>query len=125
MTTFAVGDTVRVKVTGELVEIDDVNENTTYQEDNEYFASGFRIDGTRTVEIDSPSDIEKVEIGPLPTAEQIAATLSGTLHQADDDSVRVIETSTNGPVIEVFGRDSVGIEIAFQVTVGEVRRVQL
>jgi hypothetical protein len=120
--TYKVGDTVRVKKTGHLVELDDVNQNPYYERDEEIWAEGMRLDGVGTAYFDSPDEVEKVEVKPLPTAEDIAKEVSSRLHSGFGDVIDVHETSVSGNTIEAVGRDSQGMQVAFLVTVHQVER---
>lgn len=122
---FRVGETVRVKATGLLIELDDVNPNPNYEADEEFWGEGFRLDGAGNVIIDLKDEIEKVDLKPLPTAMALAQEVSSRLHSGFDDVVNIHETSVTGATVEVCARDSQGIELTFQVTVHHVQRATL
>jgi len=119
---FKSGDTVRIKSTGRIVEDLDINANPNYAADDEIWAEGYYLDGNGTADINSPDEVERVELKPIPTARQIAEQISSDMHGGWGDVISVSETGLDGATIEAFGRDGQGIGVAFLVTVHEVRR---
>lgn len=114
MSDFKPGDRVRVKKTGEVIRLDDVNDNPNYATDDELFAEGWSVHGSVTIM--SPDEIEKVD-WTEPTPEAIAKALSSELHKWDD-GIEVHETSNEGDgLIAVLARWN-GVEGGFYVRFG-------
>lgn len=120
-----VGQTVRIKQSGRLVRLDDINSNPNHAADNEHWGSGWYLDGGGTTVIDADHDIEKVDLKPIPTAEQIADQIAQAMHGGYDEPVVVRETSQDGATIEDLGRDAQGVPVAFRVIVHQVQRAEL
>lgn len=109
-----VGDKVRVKKSGEVFTVEDINDNPNYVADDEIYASGWG--GRGSVDVDSPDEVEKIDWA-APTPETIAKALSLALHASDGD-LEVHETSNEGDgLVSVVGRWK-GMEGGFNVRFG-------
>lgn len=122
--TFYVGDIVRKK-NGLQFELDDVNPNPNYKEDDELFASGWSEYGTEDVE--DESDIELVmsakdaKARVLPTEDEIAGGLN-LLGDGWNGVVDVIEMDKEGASLLCYGTTRDGLSVSFRVTVSDVER---
>lgn len=126
MTTYKVGDIVRRKGSSVEIELEDINPNTNYAADDEYFASGWSVYGTE--DISQPDEIELVMSGKeavarkLPTADEIVRSLDIT-GSGWGDVIDIGETEPDGPgSLLAYGKASNGLRVAFRLTVSEVER---
>lgn len=110
------GQTVRLKKSGAVVRLEDINDNPDYLKDDEVWAMAWGEHGT--VSIDSPEDIEPFDV-ELPEANAIASEISGTLHSGFGDDLSVFETEVDGGVIYVQAKYR-GLPVSFAVTVGNI-----
>ena len=111
MSEFKEGDYVRVKATGEVMKLYDINPNPNFDPQDETWADGYNANGNY-VELDGPDDIEKVDAAP-PSTDDIGKALSRMLCTSEDD-LDVNETYWNGESVEVAARWQ-GIPITFAV----------
>lgn len=116
------GDKARVKKTGEVFTVDDVNPDWfAGPECNECYIEGSSVRGSVT--IDSPDEIETVD-WQEPTPEDLADAMQMALH-ADEDNIEVHETSQEGDgIVAVLGRWK-GVEGGFYVRFGQWREDML
>lgn len=121
MSDFKPGDRVRVKKTGEVIHLDDVNDNPNYAADDELFADGWSVHGSVTIM--SPDEIEKVDWA-APTAEQLASVLASGLHHFGED-IEVHETSQEGEGLVAVLAKWKGAEGGFYVRFGVWREDML
>lgn len=116
------GDKARVKKTGEVFTVDDVNPDWfAGPECDECYIEGSSVRGSVT--IDSPDEIETVD-WQEPTPEDLADAMQMALH-ADEDNIEVHETSQEGDgIVAVLGRWK-GVEGGFYVRFGQWREDML
>lgn len=116
------GDKARIKKTGEVFTVDDVNPDWfAGPECDECFIEGWGAGGSVT--IDSPDEIERVD-WQEPTPEVLAKALSSELHKWDD-GIEVHETSNEGDgLVAVLARWN-GVEGGFYVRFGQWREDML
>lgn len=112
---FTEGDLVRVKKSGRLIRLEDVNPTDRWKED-ESFASGNGEHGTE--DILSPDDIEKVD-EPKITLKDIAPAVASALHGGFGDDLQVTETEVDGQSVYAYGTFK-GIPIEFTVNLHDL-----
>lgn len=122
MTEIKPGDKARIKKTGEVFTVDDVNPDWfAGPECDEFYIEGWSVRGSVT--IDSPGEIEKVD-WQEPTPDELSKALSLALH-ASEDNIEVQETSQEGDgLVAVLGRWK-GVEGGFYVRFGSWREDML
>ena len=112
--TFQDNDLVRVKKTGEVGRLTEINPTVPKPED-EYWA--LVVTQFRHVEIDSPDEIESYQ-RPSIDATDVAAAVSSAIHGGVGD-LSVSETSVEGDKVTVFAEFR-GLPISFVLSISEV-----
>lgn len=112
--TFQDNDLVRVKKTGEVGRLTEINPTVPKPED-EYWA--LVVTQFRHVEIDSPDEIESYQ-RPSIDASDVAAAVSSAIHGGMGD-LSMSETSVEGDKVSVFAEFR-GLPISFVLSISEV-----
>lgn len=107
------GQLIRIKKTGRIARIEDVNPNENYLADDELW--GMATGGMGTVDIGSPDEIEP-HTATLPEEKEIAKDISSALHTGFGDGLRVEETEVDGSSIYVYG-ESNGVPVSLTLRV--------
>ncbi len=122
---FQVGDIVRKKSNDWEFELEDINDNPNWVEDDEYWATGNMDGGYGNVEVDHPDEIElvmsakKAAARTLPSAADIVAGLD-LMGSGFDGAVDVHTSEKDGDSVWCYGRATNGLDVTFKVTVSEV-----
>lgn len=110
MIEFKENEYVRIKKTGMVVKLQDINPDPNFDPKEESWADGWGESGS--VIIDSPDEVEKIDAAP-PSTDDIGKTLARMLCASEGD-LDIHETYWNGESVEVAARWQ-GIPITFAV----------